>query len=164
MTASAWVLIPSNSPRTFGAVPTGRRTRGRTTSFDPTTPMSRSSHRAVRLRLAHDGSEILRGFIQVWQWEYLIAFERPPVDHFFLSAGLSFRRVGFLLAVPNWPPSRGLSQDTQRLMRSARRPRVRRRPSTARAAAKQNRIVRRSLNVTRRTRLGTWRRLCAMRR
>jgi hypothetical protein len=53
------------------------------------------TQRAVRLSLESVGSEVLGGNIQIAGWEYLIAFERPPVDHFFRPGGMAFRRVGF---------------------------------------------------------------------
>jgi hypothetical protein len=51
--------------------------------------------RSLRLRPASIGSEILGGYMQIAGWEYLLAFERPPVDHVFRPAGMAFQRVGF---------------------------------------------------------------------
>lgn len=106
--------------------------------------------RAVQLRLASMGSEILGGFIQIAGWEYLIAFERPPVDHFFRPAGMAFRRVGFsarsckmvafawpelghplIDVISAVPPSEDFST-----------------PSNPRAAAMHHRIAAGALNVT----------------
>jgi hypothetical protein len=110
--------------------------------------------RAARLRLAHDGSEVLGGFVQVCQWEYLIAFERPPVDHFFRPAGFAFRRVGFpthccKLAAFAWPES---GHPKINAISASPPSEDYSKPSTTRAAAMQNRIVRGSLNVTSRMR------------
>ncbi|BBX85445.1 hypothetical protein MAUB_33180 [Mycolicibacterium aubagnense] len=51
--------------------------------------------KAIRLRPASMGTEILGGFIQIAGFEFLIAFEAPPVPRIFRPCGLTFSRVGF---------------------------------------------------------------------
>jgi hypothetical protein len=50
---------------------------------------------SVRLRLASTGSEVLGGYIQIAGFEFLIAFEVPPVRRIYRPCGLTFSRVGF---------------------------------------------------------------------
>lgn len=108
------------------------------------------TQRAVRLRLASQGSEILGGYIQIAGWEYLIAFERPPVDHFF-----SPTRYGIQAC---WVPHSQLQVGRFRLAElghpiidviSAVPPHENfAMPSNPRAAAMQNQIMPGSLNIT----------------
>jgi hypothetical protein len=106
--------------------------------------------RAVRLRLASMGSEILGGYIQIAGFEYPLAFERPPVDHFFRPSGMAFQRAGFStrsckLAAFAWPePGHPLIDVVSAVPPSEDFST----PSNPRAAAMQNQIIPGSLNVT----------------
>lgn len=54
-----------------------------------------SVQKAVRLRLANMGSEILGGYVQIAGFEFLISFETPPVRRIYRPHGIVFQRVGF---------------------------------------------------------------------
>lgn len=110
-----------------------------------------AKQRAVRLRLESVGSEVLGGYIQIAGFEYLIAFERPPVDHFFRPGGVAFRRVGMFdnnsckLSAFAWPELghpilNAISQVPPRENFTL--------PPNRRAAAMQSQVMRGSLNVT----------------
>jgi hypothetical protein len=106
--------------------------------------------RAVRRRLASMGGEVLGGYIQIAGWEYLIAFERPPVNTFYRPGGIAFRRVGFpshsckLVAFA----SPELGHPNLNAITAARPKEDFTVPSNPRAAALRKKIVPGSLNVT----------------
>jgi hypothetical protein len=54
-----------------------------------------SMQKAVRLRLANMGTEILGGYVQIAGFEFLISFETPPVRRIYRPHGIVFQRVGF---------------------------------------------------------------------
>ncbi|QEM46668.1 hypothetical protein [Mycolicibacterium grossiae] len=106
--------------------------------------------RAIRIRPASMGSEILGGYVQIAGFEFLISFETPPVRRIYRPCGITFSRVGFpvnsykmvafawpeighpiINVVSNVPPEEDYSV-----------------PSNARAAANFGRIAAGSLNVT----------------
>lgn len=106
--------------------------------------------RAVQLRLASDGPEVLGGYVQIAGLEYLIAFERPPVDHFYRPAGMTFQRVGFprtscKLTAFAWPEVGHPLINIVSQVPPSENCAV---PSNPRAAAMHNRIRPGSLNVT----------------
>ncbi|WP_170914945.1 MULTISPECIES: hypothetical protein [unclassified Mycobacterium] len=51
--------------------------------------------KAIRLRPASMGSEILGGYVQIAGFEFLISFETPPVRRIHRPCGITFTRVGF---------------------------------------------------------------------
>lgn len=51
--------------------------------------------RAIRLRPASMGSEILGGYIQIAGFEFLLSFETPPVRRIYRPCGITFSRRGF---------------------------------------------------------------------
>ena len=51
--------------------------------------------KAIRLRPASIGSEILGGYLQIAGFEFLISFETPPVRRIYRPCGITFTRVGF---------------------------------------------------------------------
>ncbi|SKG00830.1 Uncharacterised protein [Mycobacteroides abscessus subsp. massiliense] len=51
--------------------------------------------KAIRLRPASMGSEILGGYVQIAGFEFLISFETPPVRRIYRPCGITFTRVGF---------------------------------------------------------------------
>lgn len=105
---------------------------------------------SVRLRLASVGSEILGGYIQIAGFEFLIAFETPPVDRIYRPCGLTFSRVGFpvrswKLEAFAWPE---LGHDIINVV-SQVPPNVDFTiPPSPRAAALRNQVAPGSLNVT----------------
>lgn len=106
--------------------------------------------RAARLRLVSVGSEVLGGYIQIAGFEYLLAFERPPVDCCFRPAGMVFQRVGFPIRCCKtvafaWPEPGHTLFDVVSQVPPHENFAV---PSNARAAAMQNQIMPGSLNVT----------------
>ncbi len=108
------------------------------------------TQRAVRIRLVSDGTAILGGYIQIAGFEYLIAFERPPVNHFFRPGGMAFRRVGFRthsckLAAFAWPE---LGHPMLDVISAVPPSDDFTKPTNPRAAAMRNQIMPGSLNVT----------------
>lgn len=106
--------------------------------------------RAVRLRLESVGSEVLGGYIQIAGFEYLVAFERPPLAHFFRPAGMAFRRVGFSnrsckMVAFAWPE---LGHELIDVVSAAPPSEDISKPSNPRAAALQHQIMPGSFNVT----------------
>ncbi|BBX38909.1 hypothetical protein X011_25570 [Mycobacterium tuberculosis variant microti OV254] len=106
--------------------------------------------KAVRIRLESDGPEILGGYIQMAQFEYLIAFERPPVRNFFRPGGMAFRRVGFpahscKLTAFAWPELGHPIIDVVSGVPPQQDFTV---PPNARSAAMHNQIMPGSLNLT----------------
>lgn len=51
--------------------------------------------KAIRLRPASVGSEILGGYVQIASSEFLISFEAPPVRQIYRPCGITFSRAGF---------------------------------------------------------------------
>lgn len=106
--------------------------------------------RAVQLRLASVGSEILGGFIQIAGFEYLMAFERPPTAHFFRPSALVFRRVGFAtgsckMAAFAWPEQGHPLVDVVSAVPPEKNYAI---PSNPRAASMHRRIAPGALKVT----------------
>ncbi len=106
--------------------------------------------RSLRLRPASIGSEILGGYMQIAGWEYLLAFERPPVDHVFRPAGMAFQRVGFpvrccKMVAFAWPEQGHSLIDVVSAVQPSE---DFSKPSNPRAAAMHNQIRPGSLNVT----------------
>jgi hypothetical protein len=106
--------------------------------------------RAVQLRLESDGPEVLGGYVQIAGLEYLIAFERPPVDHFYRPAGMTFERVGFpppscKLTAFAWPEVGHPLINIVSQVPPSENYAV---PSNPRAAAMHNKIRPGALNVT----------------
>jgi hypothetical protein len=105
---------------------------------------------SLRLRLASMGSEVLGGYVQIAGFEFLIAFETPPVRRIYRPCGITFTRVGFpksswMMAAFAWPKVghpiiNVVSQTPPHVDFTV--------PRNERAAAMHNQIIPGSLNVT----------------
>jgi hypothetical protein len=113
-------------------------------------PDQSSIPKAIRLRPASVGSEILGGYVQIAGFEFLISFETPPVRRIYRPCGITFTRVGFpanshKMVAFAWPELghpiiNVVSQVPPQENYSV--------PSNPRAAALRGRIVTGSLNVS----------------
>ncbi|WP_304113541.1 hypothetical protein [Mycolicibacterium bacteremicum] len=105
--------------------------------------------RSVQLRLESAGPEVLGGYVQIAGFEYLLAFERPPIDHFYRPAGITFQRAGFpqtscKMTAFAWPE---LGHDPIDVVSGAPPDKNYAVPSNPRAAAMRNQLRPGSLQV-----------------
>lgn len=105
--------------------------------------------RSVQLRLESAGPEVLGGYVQIAGFEYLVAFERPPIDRFYRPAGITFQRAGFpqtscKMTAFAWPE---LGHDPINVVSGAPPDKNYAVPSNPRAAAMRNQLRPGSLQV-----------------